>query len=147
LFSRSALQVGLSESNFYRAEQLPAKAGSGPGFPSPFDVAKPDNRFDLFGKGAAVTNQQFGFSDDSSNLHKQTTGSADGVWTNVKESEIATNGQRAAGPKAYRTLTLGRAKLSAILAGAPLGIQQQRRATHTAKVAVCRWNLSNLSCS
>ena len=120
LFSRSALQVGLSESNFYRAEQLPAKAGSGPGFPSPFDVAKPDNRFDLFGKGAAVTNQQFGFSDDSSNLHKQTTGSADSVWTNVKESEIATNGQRAAGPKAYRTLTLGRAKLSAILAGAPL---------------------------
>lgn len=120
LFSRSALQVGLSESNFYRAEQLPATAGSGLGLPSPFDVAKPDNRFDLFGKGAAVTNQQFPFVDDSSNIHEQTTGSADGIWKNVRESEIATNGQRAGGPKAYRTLTLSRAQLSAILAGAPL---------------------------
>ncbi len=147
LFSRSALQVGLSESNFYRTEQLPAKAGSGPGLTSPFDIGKPDNRFDLFGKGAVVTNQQFPFADDGSNIHEQTTGSADGLWNNVKESEIATNEPACRCSEGLPHINSEPREAERNPGWRTIGIQQQRRATHSANVAVCRWNLSNLSCS
>jgi hypothetical protein len=120
LFSRSALQVGLSESDFSQTKQPPATAEHVEGLRSSLEAAKSDSRFDLLGKGSDPTNQQFAFVAHSSNISEQSSASRDGVWTSVKESEIATNGQRAAGPKAYRTLTLSRAKLSAILAGAPL---------------------------
>lgn len=56
----------------------------------------------------------------SSIIQPQSTNSADEVWRTVKETEITGFSQRAAGPKAYRTLSLNRANLAAILAAAPL---------------------------
>lgn len=120
LVSQPALKVGLSESGFSRTQQPPAAADNVEGLRSTFDVARSDNRFDLFGNGPSTPNEPFALPGGSSNIYQQSPDSADGVWKNVKESEIATNGQRAAGPKAYRTLTLSRAKLTAILATAPL---------------------------
>jgi hypothetical protein len=118
LFSSSALQVGLSESDSSQTKALPATAVDLEGPQSTFVGAESDHRFDLFGKGPA--NQPFAFSGNSSHSYEQSTDSADGVWRNVKESEIGITGGRAAGPKTYRTLTLSRAKLTTILAGAPL---------------------------
>src|SRR5258705_7543664 len=98
LFSRSALPVGLSESDFSQTKQPPATAELVEGPRSSLDVGKSDGRFDLLGKGSDPTNQQFAFVAHSSNNSEQSGASTDGVWRSVKESEIATNSQRASGP-------------------------------------------------
>lgn len=120
LVSQPALKVGLSGSDFSQTGQTPATADNVERFRSTFDVAKPDNRLDLFGSGSGAAIQQIALVGDSSNFYERSPDSADGVWKNVKESQIATLHPRAAGPKSYRTLTLNRAKLSEILASAPL---------------------------
>lgn len=105
LVSRPALNIGLSESAV-----SPAKSSSPAGKVekprSTFDLAKPDSRFDFFGAGKTVPNQS--------------ADSADGVWSNVKESVVANRSEQNGGPAAYHTLTLNRAKLTAILAAAPM---------------------------
>jgi hypothetical protein len=122
LVSQPALNVGLSESDFSQNKQRPATAGNADEVRSTFDVTKSDKRFDLLGSRpvAGVPNQPFALPTGTPNVPQQSTDSADGLWRNVKESEIASDGQRAAGPNAYRTLALDRAKLTTILSGAPL---------------------------
>lgn len=120
LFSRSALQVGLSKSDRSPAKETSTTTDNPQGLRSPLAVAKTENSFELMGNGRVPTDHPFAFVGENLNVQAQTTDSLDGVWKDVKESEIATEVQRAASPKAYRTLALNRAKLSSILAGAPL---------------------------
>lgn len=119
LVSHSLVQVGLSKSEPSGTKQFPAATSNAAEVRSSFTTARSDNPLDLLRPSRSASDQPYFIGDEWAS-YQQSTGSADGLWRNVKETEIATNGLRAAGPKAYRTLTLSRAKLSATLAGAPL---------------------------
>jgi hypothetical protein len=122
LVSQPALNVGFSESDFSQTKQRAATSENTDGGRSTFDLAKSDNRFGLSvnNRTSEVASQTFALPADIWNISPQSADSTDGVWRYVKESEIVSNGQRAAGPKTYRTLTLSSAKLITILARAPL---------------------------
>jgi hypothetical protein len=58
----------------------------------------------------------------------QVQSSRDGIWSNIKESDLAIDARRTAGPRAYRTLSLDRAKLETILGSAPREFAQDESA-------------------
>ena len=104
LVSLPTLNVGLSESAV--PPQKPSSSGKVEEVGSPLEVAKSNSRFDLLAGAPRAANQS--------------AESADSVWRTVKASEAANFTQRDGGPRAYRTVSVNRAKLTATLAAAPL---------------------------
>lgn len=111
--SQPSLRVGSSKSE---AIQISAPSGIDVSQDRFQSTVAASNRFELFANTPASL---FPLSNSDLNPPQPSGNSADGVWGNIKKSELATYGRRVAGPRAYRTLNLNRGKLTTILTGAP----------------------------